>query len=79
MGITLFLKMIDKIKTIEFYLLLSLLSIWSIYFYDIACWIYSLTTVLLILYFKDTAPKIPTFLGGFSYKDRGVMDLVYQV
>lgn len=67
MGIALFLKMIEKIKAIEFYLLLLLLSVWSICFYDMACWIYSMATVLLILYFNKTAPKIPTFLGGFSY------------
>lgn len=67
MGITLFLKMIHTIKIIEFYLLLLLLSIWSIYFYDIACCIYSLATVLLILFFNKTALKIPTFLGEFSY------------
>jgi peptidoglycan/LPS O-acetylase OafA/YrhL len=67
MGIILFLKMIKKIKIIEFYSLLVLLSIWSIYFHGIACCIFSISTVLLILYFNDIELKILSFLGEFSY------------
>jgi len=67
MGIVLFLQMIHKIKIIEFYLLLLLLSIWSIYLYDIGCCIYSLGTVLLILFFNQTSLQIPAFLGEFSF------------
>ena len=67
MGIILFLKMINKIKMIEFYSLLLILSIWSLYLNDIGCGIYSLGTVLLILFFNQTSLQIPAFLGEFSF------------
>lgn len=67
MGIILFLKMSHKIKLIEFYLLLLFLGIWTIYLYDVACCIFSLSTVFLILFFTKTSLRIPTFFGEFSY------------
>ncbi len=67
MGITLFLKMINKIKFIEFYSFLILSCIWSLYFQSIGSCLYSLATVLIILLFNKTNLKIPSFLGEFSY------------
>lgn len=67
MGIIIFLKFIEKIKIIEFYSLLLLLTIWVIYFYGIACGVFSIVTVILILYFKNNELKTLSFLGEFSY------------
>lgn len=67
MGIILFLTIKNKINKIEFYLLLIVLSIWSVYLYGIICCCYSLITVFSILYFNSKEFKITNFLGEMSY------------
>lgn len=67
MGIILFLKMVEKIKIVEFITMIVFLSFWTIYFQGIGSCLFSITTVFLIYFFNETNLTIPSFLGNFSY------------
>lgn len=67
MGVILFLKLKNIIKGFEFYTVLLVLSLWSFYKYDSVCIIFSLSTVVAILYFRNRELKVGSFFGEISY------------